>query len=253
MKRLAKQLWITLFMLCVGVGGLCYPKASGNSILSETSNPTLSHEEGKHGSQHVRSDDNSHQSTDYEKEYKDSEISIQKGESRDTTVTFKRTPDLTFRQILKKIYEIQICGMDSSTLKKHSYKYKLRFDNWPILNGDECGLFDIKAKRDTFYVIETIYLDGTYYLDYGRDSKKLNIFKGVGNSYILGKDYSKDIVYQLIFKWQKDSLLKYGKEMMPPGRFNSGTHKTCASRVILSPTSVRIDMVKFYPLYGLKH
>lgn len=197
---------------------------------------------------------------------------IHPGESRDTTVTMERDNATDFNHILRQIYDIQRIGRENMKDESDPYNWKFSvIKDYPDMRGDERNPFTINRDNDTIYVIEDIFghpPSPSYYLEYGRNFKNLNQLKVMMELFmdkdgkifqpdplrgIKAIDVSDREAYKMINSWQKDSLLKWGKSMMPPvdGGFNSNPHSTCVSRIILSPDSARIDMIKYYKLYKL--
>lgn len=51
---------------------------------------------------------------------------------------------------------------------------------------------------------------------------------------------------ELITSWKKEFLLKCGSHKHNPYIITSNPYVVCASRIILSPDSIRVDIIKFF-------
>lgn len=186
---------------------------------------------------------------------------IRAGESRDTTVTIERDTIIDFNWIFRQLFKIQQVGREMVGPREEWYSGKfLKYFPSPsqgeYINRKEVNQFVNNPSQDTIFVDETISKDGSYKIYYWRNLKNFHYITLNGETRkwdVVSRDVSDVKVYNLINSWQKDTILKYGKNMMPPdGRWNSNPNSSCSSRIIITPDSVRIDMIKYYPLYGLK-
>lgn len=178
-------------------------------------------------------------------------------ESRDTTVKLKKDTIIDFDWILRKLYKIQRAGRESLSEKMDMYDCKLHLEQWTKERNKCYNKLVINQKHDTIFFEETIINLYKFTYTFWKDLKKTSLFylepKSLkeGDEYIFPSplycsriDYSGSPYHDLIMTWQKDSLLQnwegFYSDVSDPEPAS-----TCISRVIVTPDSVSIDMIKY--------
>lgn len=185
-------------------------------------------------------------------------------ESRDTTETIKRDTIIDFRWIIRQILGMQTKGRDIVPPTHELYNNKLIGTKFFIFDEDtvcwqKINQFVDNPPTDTIFFIEEFFRIGKYRSFFWRDPKLIYVCErilpndGTTRWRITSLKEHDRCDIDLVNRWQKDTLLKYGKDMMPGTHFYSNARSHCASRVVLSPDSVRIDMIKYYNLYKLMY
>lgn len=183
-------------------------------------------------------------------------------EITDTVIRLARDTTPSFPWIFQKLYPIQHIGREKHPLGD-SYHAKFReFDLSKVhgryINCDSVNNYiqdNCKSATDTIFLRETIQKDNYY---------KIYFWQSLDSVYTvtLGRDRlwhvrafnaKNDDSFIYIDSWRKKELKELGKNEMPPTGWTSNPYSNCATRIIISPDSVILDMFKFYRPYGLEN
>ncbi len=102
---------------------------------------------------------------------------------------------------------------------------------------------------DTIFFSESVSRECDYFNRFWRNPDETfelaeTMIKSKTRVAVFCRDQSDQTDKYLITKWKKDTLMKYGSSLMPPGSSSTNPSLTFVSRVILTPDSVQIDLLK---------
>lgn len=187
------------------------------------------------------------------------------GEVIDTLIKFKRDTVLDFQWVFRQLYPIQHIGRENHPYGDAYIEKLLQY--FPLCEGDgryiNCDSVNNYLKdipHDTIFLKETISRDNSYriYFWHRLDSVYTVGMRRIGEIRIpryrvFSLNFERDSTYIYINSWRKKELKELGKhEISPNVKYDSNPHSICATRIILTPDSVFMDMFKFYEPYALE-
>lgn len=181
---------------------------------------------------------------------------IRPGEITDTTFMIKKDTIIDFDWILRQLYDIQLIGRENLKYTDEMYDAKLLLRQWAKKYGVSYDIPTLNQNHDTIFIEETMITPYKLTYAFWKDLKNTSVYLIMPSTIkenpnwvypkplaFLTRDFSDSPYYNLINTWQKDSLqlLQYEKESnydldLP--------YSTCISRVIVTPDSVKFDVVK---------
>lgn len=195
---------------------------------------------------------------------------IQAEEVTDTSFVLARDTAVTLPWIFDVIIPVQSIGRpeDLNFYKIKSYSsyfgcnktdsvdvLKAQGKSWILQNkARPQDILDnfVDNDRDTIFIEERIREEGTYSYVFWKNPDNVYDLMSYYGSLGKGSAYAKRCIRikslrdsketDFILSWEKDSLKEYGKNI--PN--NSNPSSVCVTRAILTPDSVKIDMVKYY-------
>lgn len=183
---------------------------------------------------------------------------IRPGEITDTTFMIKKDSKIDFDWILRQLYDIQLIGRENLKYTDEMYDAKLLLRQWAKKYGVSYDIPTLNQNHDTIFIEETMITPYKLTYAFWKDLKNTSVYlimpitiktdpKAAYPSPMasLTKDFSDSPYYNLINTWQKDSLQLLQDEKESNYDFDLDLpYSTCISRVIVTPDSVKFDMIK---------
>ena len=181
-------------------------------------------------------------------------------EVKDTLIKLGRDTILDFQWIFRKLYSVQHIGREDfdagdAYIEKLFQYYPLCEGDGRYINCDSVNNFVRDIPTDTIFLKENIYKDNSYRIYFWRklDSVYTITMKKDRLWHVVSFNAEKNYTYRYIDFWMKALLKDLGKnETNPNVTYDSNPHSICATRIILTPDSVFMDMFKFYEPYALE-
>lgn len=184
---------------------------------------------------------------------------IFRGEVLDTILRFKRDTIIDFQWVFRQLYPVQHIGRENhpygDAYIRKLLKYYPSEKQGRYINCDSVNNFLKDVPNDTIFLKERINkensysihfwhrLDSVYTIDLKRDRLWHVITYNLEHSYL----------YKYTDLWMKALLKDLGCRELPPGKpETTDLYSICATRIILTPDSVFMDMFKFYRPYALE-
>ena len=185
---------------------------------------------------------------------------IHSEEITDTLIRFKRDTVLDFQWIFRQLYAIQHIGRENhpyedAYIEKLLQYYPLCEGDGRYINCDSVNNFVRDIPTDTIFLQENIYKDNSYriYFWHRLNSVYTVTMKKDRLWHVVSFNAEENNTSQYINSWRKKELKELGKhEISPNVKYDSNPHSICATRIILTPDSVFMDMFKIYEPYELE-
>ena len=123
------------------------------------------------------------------------------------------------------------------------------------INCDSINNYIKDVPTDTIFLKETISQDNSYgiYFWHRLDSVYTVTMKKDRLWHLVSFNAEKNYTYRYIDLWMKALLKDLGRNELPPyPNKTTNPYSICATRIILTPDSVFMDMFKFYRPYALE-
>ena len=180
-------------------------------------------------------------------------------EIRDTTLRLKRDTIIDFQWIFRQLYPLQHIGRENIDCgDAYIGKLLLYYTNEKhgrYINCDSINNYIKDVPTDTIFLKETISQDNSYgiYFWHRLDSVYTVTMKKDRLWHLVSFNAEKNYTYRYIDLWMKALLKDLGRNELPPyPNKTTNPYSICATRIILTPDSVFMDMFKFYRPYALE-
>ena len=103
------------------------------------------------------------------------------------------------------------------------------------------------VQRDTVFIVEKISKAQDYFMEIWREPDSILHISDTGVWRVKKKQkLLRQSEYNYIINWNKDLLQEYGCCEQIEGYYRSNTTSRCATRLIITPDSLYLDMIKYY-------
>lgn len=169
---------------------------------------------------------------------------IHVNECVDTTVVFNKPKNLSLSWLFKKMASLQHIGREEVDYEPYELKADSFFTSSKIIQD-----YIKEITSDTIFIREIINPDQMYKMSIWQNNDNIMyVIFDVGEITLNDSKYicKTTSEYQYIMSWEKNDLQYYGNGQEHDGCFIPRPKVTCASRIIIKPRTVRIDMFKYY-------